>query len=229
MRMFARICLFHAVLCSPILALNPYQSLGQLHHTTWGPKEGLNGAVRALAQTADGFLWVGTTDGLYRFDGVYFERYTPEQSHLLASSVSSLLALPSGGLWIGYDRGGASFLKDGEVTNYSIEQGFPVSRVRCFAQDAEGAIWAGAVGGFVRLEGHRWQRIRENWNYPSKSAWRMGVDRLGTLWVATGERIVFLPKGERKFRDAGFQTIHVTALAQAPDGTLFFYNNALDY
>jgi signal transduction histidine kinase/ligand-binding sensor domain-containing protein len=89
-------------------------------------------------------------------------------------------------------------------------------------------MWAGVVGGFVRLEGQHWHRIRTDWNYPSKSAWTMVVDRRGTLWVATGERIMFLPKGERKFRDTGLQAGQAYAFTQAPDGTLFFYDNDRD-
>src|SRR3954471_10991616 len=92
----------------PASALDPNQPLSQLHHTTWTAKDGLNGAVVTLAQTVDGYLWVGTSDGLFRFDGIIFERYKPEQGQLPSTAISTLLALADGSLWIGYVAGGAT-------------------------------------------------------------------------------------------------------------------------
>ncbi len=218
-------CCFLVCVGFPAFALDPNQPLAQLHHTTWTAKDGLNGSVLALAQTVDGYLWVGTTDGLFRFDGISFERYKPERNQLPSIAVSTLLALPDGSLWIGYNAGGATHLKDGEVTNYSGAQGFPAARVRHFIQGPDGAIWAAVVGGFARLEGGTWKRIREDWNYPGRSAWNMLVDRERTMWVAAGQRIVFLPFGQKKFRDLGVETGPVFALNQLPDGSFLFFDN----
>lgn len=217
--------LWFLLLSPSVFALDPNQPLAQLYHSSWNAKDGLNGSVNALAQTTDGFLWVGTTDGLYRFDGLYFELYKPEVNTMPSVAVSTLMALPDGSLWIGYLRGGASFLKDGRVTNYSEAEGFPVGRVRCFAQDHEGTIWAGVVGGFTRFDGSRWHTIRMDWNYPSRSAWTLYVDKEGTLWVTTGAGIMFLPKGEKKFQATGVHADAVFAFAQAPDGTMLFHDH----
>ncbi len=219
-------CLF-ALSRSPLSALDPQQSLAQLYHTSWNAKQGVGGNVTALAQTTDGYLWVGTTDGLLRFDGISFEPYQPETGSLMATSVSALMAVPDGGLWVGFTRGGASFIRNGKVTNYSDREGFPVSTVRCFARGRAGTIWAAVVGGFARLEGQRWHRDYSDWNYPAKTAWGLLVDREGTLWVATGSQIVFLPEGEKRFQSAGMQSGKVPAFTQAPDGAIFFYDDAL--
>jgi ligand-binding sensor domain-containing protein len=148
MRPISRICFLQVLFSSAVFCLNPYQSLTQLHHTSWTAKDGLSGSVQALAQTSDGYLWVGTSDGLFRFDGLSFERYQPERNALPSTSVSALLALPDGGLWIGYGRGGATFLKGGTANNYAVQEGFPVSAVRCFAKDWDGTMWAAVMGGF---------------------------------------------------------------------------------
>jgi signal transduction histidine kinase/ligand-binding sensor domain-containing protein len=216
-----------ALSCSPLFALDPQQTLAQFYHTSWNAKQGVSGNVTALAQTTDGYLWVGTTDGLLRFDGIAFEQYQPETGSLMAASVSALMAVPDGGLWVGFSRGGASFLRNGKVTNYSDREGFPVSTVRCFARDRAGTIWAGVVGGFARLEGQRWHSQDDSdWNYPGNTAFALLVDREGTLWVATGRQIVFLPEGEKRFQSAGMQGGKVPAFTQAPDGTIFFYDEA---
>jgi signal transduction histidine kinase/ligand-binding sensor domain-containing protein len=217
------ICVGSAHLCSPIHALDPNQPLSQLYHTSWTTKDGLNGAVLAIVQATDGYLWLGTTNGLYRFDGLRFEFYKPEIGTFPSSSIRSLLASADGSLWIGYMSGGVTHLKDGVVTNYSPRDGLPVSQVRRLAQDQDGTIWAAIVGGFARLEGKHWHKVRMDWNYPAKSAWSVFVDRQGTLWVASGDRILFLPKGEKKFQDTGLRTTgRVWAFAQAADGTIWF-------
>jgi signal transduction histidine kinase/ligand-binding sensor domain-containing protein len=208
-------------------ALDPHQPLEHLYHTSWSARQGVSGNVTALAQTTDGYLWVGTTDGLLRFDGISFQQYQPETGSLMAASVSALMAVPGDGLWVGFDRGGASFIRDGRVTNYSDLDGFPVSTVRCFARDRTGAVWAAVVGGFARLEGRRWRKIEADWNYPRDAAWALVVDRDGTLWVATGREIVFLPEGEKRFRSTGIQVGEVSTLTEAPDGAIWCYDRQI--
>ena len=213
---------------APVSALDSRQPLAQLYHSSWNARNGLHGSVTALAQTTDGYLWVGTTDGLYRFDGLYFERYRPDTGQLPSNFVSTLLALSDGSLWVGYDRGGASLLRQGRATNYSERDGFPVSAVRSLVQDQTGTVWAAVVGGFARLEGQRWRTIRMDWNFPSRSAWRLLVDREGTLWAAAGGQILLLPRGEKRFQDTGIRTGQVFALVQTPNGTILFHDNDKD-
>ena len=215
-------CLISGWLCSPMFALSPNQPLAQLYHTSWSAKQGVTGLVTALAQTTDGYLWVGTTDGLLRFDGISFERYQPAEGSLIATSISALMAVPDGGLWVGFNRGGASFVRNGRVTNYSDSDGFPVSTVRCFARDQTGTIWAAVVGGFVHLEGRRWHENSSDWHYPGETAWALLVDRDGILWVATGSQIVYLRPGEKRFQSTGIRAAKVFALLQAPDGSIWF-------
>ena len=217
-----------ALICglpSVALALDPSQKLEQLHHTAWTAKEGLTGAANCLAQTADGFLWVGTTDGLFSFDGSQFERLRPQNADLPAGSVSALYALPDGGLWIGYQRGGVSFLdRDGRLVNYSDRDGLPVSRIRSFVRDHAGVIWVAAVGGVAFLEGQRWHRIRNaELNLAVRSAWWLAVDPQGTLWVmgASPNRIFFRRKGESHFQDFGVNTSGSARVVTA-DGTWLF-------
>src|SRR5580698_3753723 len=84
-------------------ALNPDRDIHQLAHRSWGAREGYPGRSQALAQTTDGFLWIGSDIGLFRFDGVHFEPYVPRSGDKLSQSpVRFLLALPDGSLWITY-------------------------------------------------------------------------------------------------------------------------------
>ena len=162
-------------------------------------------SVYALAQTTDGFLWVGTSTGLYRFDGLKFEPFFELASDHPILEVHALLAVGDGGLWIGY-RNGVAFLKQDKATFYTEQQGLPYGRVDSLAQTPDGAVWAAftSPGGekwhggpnsladwLVSPDG-RWEEIQSNWNYPAYSAEKVLVDGAGTLWVTGGGSIYFL-------------------------------------
>ena len=125
-------------------------------HESWTFKHGAPEGVSALAQTADGFLWLGAPAGLFRFDGVRFEPFrSPFGDQLLSTYVFALFAPPTGGPWVGYAFGGFSFIKDGRVTNFAHDTG----SVYSFAQDKKGVVWAGTGGGLWRFDGSAWQHI----------------------------------------------------------------------
>ncbi len=216
------ICIYCFLLCIPANAQKPDRTIKQFYHTAWTAKDGSPGQIRTLAQTDDGYLWLGSSAGLYRFDGILFDRYEPQSGEVFPSdNIYSLLASPDGGLWIGYWYGGVSFLKDGKLTNYGESEGLPTGRVQSFARDDEGTVWAAASGGLARLEGGRWQRVGAEWNCPGTTAQAVFVDKEGTLWVATEETIVFLPKGANSFQFTGEQVQQVLQMAQSPDGAMF--------
>jgi signal transduction histidine kinase/ligand-binding sensor domain-containing protein len=124
-------------------------------------------------------------------------------------------------MWICYLYGGVSFLKDGNLTNYGEPEGLPPGRVRKFAKDEEGTIWAAVQGGLALYDGSRWQRVGLEWNYPGKMAQVVFVDKEGTLWVATEDTIVFLPKGTRSFQPTGEKIDEVLEITEAPDRTMW--------
>jgi ligand-binding sensor domain-containing protein len=94
--------------------------------------------------------------GLYRFDGVSFERYEPRSGPAFPSfKITALLPLANGDLWIGYRDKGVSRVRNGMNTNYTASNGLPPGRFTRFAQDRQGAIWAAAGGGLARFENDR--------------------------------------------------------------------------
>jgi len=177
--------------------------------------------VSALAQTDDGFLWVGTTEGLYRFDDVTFEAYKPETGSFPATGIKTLEAAPDG-LWIGYLSGGVSILKDGRLKNYSERDGLPISRVRSIVHTEDGKVWVAAVGGVARLDDGHWHKVRLDWNFTAKAARELVVDPGGTLWASVGTGVLYLPKGARSFENAGVQAHQIISLASAPDGSMVY-------
>lgn len=150
-------------------------------HQSWTFNDGAPEAVSTLAQTADGYLWLGTPSGLYRFDGVRFELFrSPYGDQLPSTNVSKLFAPRSGGLWIGYRFGGFSFLKNGKVRNFSD---IPFTgTVTGFAEDRNGIVWGSSIAGLYRFEGSRCQQNPAGWN-PRTKVDEVGFDHRGILWV----------------------------------------------
>jgi PAS domain S-box-containing protein len=209
--------LLKLVLSFPVQALGPRQKLTGYYHTSWIAKDGLPGAVLSLAQTTDGYLWIGGQEGLFRFDGLVIERYTPQHGTLLHEGLQkTLTATPDGGLWIGYSQGGISFLKGGKITNFTERDGFPAGLARYIVLDSDGAVWAAVAGGLARFDGNHWQKIQMDWSYPAKSAFSVVVDQKGTVWVTSENRIFWLPRGGKHFQDAGLSTA-AGVLLLAPD------------
>ena len=128
--------------CPCASALNPSLDINQYAHAKWTIREGFfKGIIHAIAQTPDGYLWLGTEFGLFRFDGVRSVPWEPPAGeHLPGSYISSLLAERDGRLWIGTAEGLASW-KDGKLTQYSELAGLGVGTL---LEDREGTVWAGA-------------------------------------------------------------------------------------
>jgi PAS domain S-box-containing protein len=181
----------------------------QVNHDSWTFKEGSPADVACLAQTNDGFLWLGSANGLFRFDGTRFESFSsPFGDRLLSTGLYSLFAPPSGGLWIGYTFGGFSFLDKGRITNYGGQIASSSGTVWGFAQDRDGIVWAGTSSGLWRFDHSGWQPIGVEWNAPPRLVTRVGFDPNGILWALAGSvgtpmDLVYLLPGTRHFKTAG--------------------------
>jgi ligand-binding sensor domain-containing protein len=125
-------------------ALNPTLDVSQYAHTAWKIRDGFaKGSILSIAQTPDGYLWLGTAFGLYRFDGVRNVLWQPPpDQHLPSSTITRLVAARDGTLWIGTWNGLASW-KNGKLTQYAELAGLPI---RALVEDHEGSIWAGTNG-----------------------------------------------------------------------------------
>jgi signal transduction histidine kinase/ligand-binding sensor domain-containing protein len=208
------------LLCTPMFAIDRDRRIDELYHTAWTTENGAPEDIRTLAQTSDGFLWIGTGKGLFRFDGERFEHYQPPSGpNFRGRGVRSLLATPDGGLWISFDWA-VGFLKDGKITYYGPENGFSKGRTAQFVRDRRGVIWAVRADGLARFDGSRWKQIASDWNINGgcNSAY---ADSSGTLWASTEHGVVFLREGENRFREASDQHTVGLSMAQATDGEMW--------
>jgi ligand-binding sensor domain-containing protein len=118
-------------------AVDPNEHISQYAHSVWLVRDGVfTGMPRVFAQTGDGYIWIGTTSGLFRFDGVRFIPWNPPDGQSLPSPrINSLLGSRDGSLWIGTAEGLVHW-QNGRLTSYH-ERGIVPSIV----QTQDGAIW----------------------------------------------------------------------------------------
>jgi len=170
--------------CPCAFALNSPLDISQYAHTAWKVRNGFSrGAIEAIAQTPDGYLWLGTEFGLLRFDGVRTVPWQPPVGEQLPSNfIRSLLVAHDGTLWIGTLKGLAGW-KDGRLTQYPAVAGWVASLI----QDHAGTVWFGVdEPGKARL------CAIQDGKAACFGAGRLGdgvyavyEDRKGTVWAAS--------------------------------------------
>ena len=180
-------------------ATTPGPDITEYFRTSLTLRQGAPTAVYALAQTSDGFLWLGTATGLYQFDGIRFDRIDSAGNvRLLGSGVTALVAPRSGGLWIGYQYGGVTFLDGATVRNYPLESGLPHGTVESLAVDTDGVTWAGTSRGLARFDGKRWTDVTQRLGLPSAYIVQVLADPAGDLWINSGDKFVVLRRGSSR-------------------------------
>ena len=192
--------------------------LADYHHTQWTAADGAPLGVRAMAQTRDGWLWLGTADGLYRFDGVRFERhplpYVPGRS---SDRIEELHAAPNGDLVIGHPNEGVSLLHaDGSFVPLP-PQPAPYDATAGFAVDTDGTLWASG-SRIVHLAGGRWRDVPAESDGTGTRQRRLLLDPAGRLWSFQGNGVWRLDRAAGRFTRV-LDTGGLPLLA--PDGRLW--------
>ena len=173
------------LLLGPVLAaaLDPSRALTQYRLDAWTPRNGLPvTSVLCLLQDRAGYLWIGTQNGLSRFDGVAFRTFQIEDTPALASNyISALFEDRRGRIWAGTDAGDLSYF-EGEAFVAIPREGALRGQVAGFAESAGGDLFIAFRGaGLRRLDGQRLAPVVDREGRP--------VDRLGTLVRGEGGEI----------------------------------------
>jgi len=177
----------------------PDHAIAQREHTAWTARNGAPDDIGAIAQTSDGWLWLGTARGLYRFDGKRFAPVRPAPSQRFPDTdVYVLQADPAGGLWIGWRMGGISHLRDGVVRNWGVEDGLPRGSIWGFAVDGAG-VWAAGLDGLAWYDGHRWKRVGPEQGFKARKASSVFVGTDGTVAVLSEQGLYVRAPGEKRF------------------------------
>jgi ligand-binding sensor domain-containing protein len=124
----------------------------------WRSVDGLpEDFAQSLAQTPDGYLWIGTSGGLARFDGTTFVVFNRENTPaFLDDSVYSLLVTRDGTLWAGLEGGGLIRYKEGRFRGFGPADGLTNGFVRVIYEDKSLQLWVGTDSGLFRMRVIRW-------------------------------------------------------------------------
>ena len=205
--------------CSCAFALNPSLDISQYAHTAWKVGEGLpSGAIRAVAQTPEGYLWLGTEFGLLRFDGVRAVAWEPPLGEALPSNdVRSLRGARDGRLWIGTFTGLASW-KDGKLSHYPELDG---QVIEALLEDREGTIWvagwAPSVGRLCRIQSGNIQCYGEDGRFGSGGT-ALYEDSRGNLWAGAMNGLWQWKPGPPKLYPMPDPAQRIYELAESDDG-----------
>jgi signal transduction histidine kinase/ligand-binding sensor domain-containing protein len=217
-----------ALLLPVVVAMPPAHALGGVahltdyHHTTWGAQQGAPGDIGTMTQTRDGWLWLGTSHGLFRFDGARFEKFAPQSGpQLLSPSISNVWAADNGDLWIGYHFGGMSILHDGRLRHIAgQEKGAPVGATYLMDMDRDGSMWVAATNGLRHYTCGKWESIGPASGFPGPNADSIFIDHDDRVWVSNEKHIYQLDRATGKFVDSGIDGT-VDNMAESADGRLW--------
>ncbi len=196
--------LFLFCLSAFVFALDPAKKITQYIHDSWGIEEGLpQNTVNAVIRTRDGYLWLGTQEGLARFDGVRFETFdnrgTPQ---LLNNLIRALYEDRGGNLWIGTQGGGLTCLnkEDGTFATFTVKHGLSNDRVRVVCEDRGRNLWIGTDNGLNRMTDGKFTIFTDREGLSGNRVRSICEDSEGNLWIGT------FAGGLNRLKDGEFTT-----------------------
>ena len=182
--------------CSPALALDPRKSLTQYSRSLWTQQYGLpQDTIRAIAQTTDGYLWLGTDEGLARFDGYEFVSFSKANGDLPTNSITSLAATSDGSLWIGTSNGLAQY-RDRRFRIFTVKQGLPDNSITALYSDHAGTLWLVAGLYLSRYQNGQFTNYKPEVDIPVSSVRAVCEDANHDLWIAGFSRVVKMSGGK---------------------------------
>lgn len=203
-----------------VCALDPARPLSALLLDSWSTREGLpQSSVNALVQDADGYLWIGTQDGLVRFDGTTFTAYGVGGAPPLPSGYVGSLAVDGRTLWIGTEAGLVRY-RSGAFATVPAAAPLAAVRIRALHLDVGGGLWVGTSAGLATLRDDRLVEVQlAGHDAVHVTALWLGGD--GALWIGTArDGLLRLERGGALTRWTtadGLAADRVTALAGAAD------------
>ena len=196
-----------------------------LYHTAW-TSESAVGAVTDIQQAPDGYLWLTTSKGISRFDGIRFQSLDEITGGAVRGvDIDSLFLTPSGGVWLSTRNAGLLFWKDGRLTTYTDRRCTPALKMGGMAEDRKGSLWIFASGGLFHLSGPVCEHIGAEHGFSDSYVEAIFIDHRGTLWAKTNSgALLFLPTGQSKFQKTFYKntpSVGRVFIHEAPDGSIW--------
>jgi signal transduction histidine kinase len=208
----------------PLCALDPELSHEQYVHQSWNSTNGFpKGRVDAITQSIDGYLWIGTDEGLIRFDGQTFKQFRySSQNESSPDHVLGLVADPDGKLWVRLLQ--PSLLRYGDGT-FTAARLYPKHDplVTAIGMGRNGSVlFASVSDGLFTSEGGSLRSLINKRLLPSSSATAIAETRPQDIWVGTSDSgLLHVDGGKTTTVTRGLPSAHITCLLTGADTQLF--------
>ena len=174
-------------------------------YRAWQTEDGLPGnSISGVAQSPDGYLWVGTNGGPMRFNGTEFQtlplRDLPGLSEIPSRQVRAMFLDRRGDLWLSTERGPVIRLGDDAYQTFTNEDGILKRTVTSMTDDPKGRVWIGFFNGVCRIDGDEVTQFKAPQQMPMGGRVSLSCDRLGQVWLAIGSKL-------GRLSDSGFELI----------------------
>jgi len=166
-----------------------FKQLSQLKRTLYTVKDGLPPTIYAITEDRQGYVWIGGTTGLFRFDGLNFKPMFKEQ--LPAEIITALYGDRDGNLWVGGLHGKVTRVHEGVAE--ALDRGLSHGTVMSFKQMPDGTLWATTSNGVYRMADGAWRRADHADGIEAKFVWVSGTGVDGSYWI-------FAPEGAYRLR-----------------------------
>jgi len=212
------------LLSGTLVGLDPAMRASQYVYDHWGLEKGVPQlSVQAIEQTGDGYLWLGTQEGLVRFDGAVMTVFDKnERADMPFDYIRVLFEDSRGRLWIGAPIGLMHYEDQSFVSHLDDPQA-PRSRIYAIAETPDGTIWIGAQTGLYRWRDGRFEEVDHNDATDLKAVYALAADGKGRLWIGAANGL-FLMEEERFFQftvDQGLAGNRIHSVCPAADGSLW--------
>jgi len=189
-----------------LFPLDPHKKITQYIFDSWTSQYGLPQiSVKKIIQTGDRFVWLGTPEGLLRFDGVRFVLFNEKNTPGLKNSyVNDILEDHRERLWISTNNG-LSCLSGGKFRTYSMADGLLANTVGPMLVGRNGDIWIGTGNGLNRFHEGKFIAYTTAAGLSANLIAALHEDRSGCLWIGTN-------RGLTRFQNDRFTTYSL------PDG-----------
>ena len=189
-------------------------------HRLWRTEDGLpQNRIRAISQTPDGYLWIGTSEGLTRFDGVRFTVFDRSNTPAIHDDGILVLRLAyDGALWIGTEGGALVRYKAGVFRNFGTAEGLTNGFVRAIYEDSRKTLWVGTDRGFFRREGERFVRLDNTAEVPHATVPSIVEDAQGRIWAVNPMGLLTLADGKLGYGKSTCDTTRVRGLRPSRSG-----------
>ena len=202
-------------------AATPADGIRQFKHSSWTSEDGAPSNITDMAQSPDGYLWLAGKGGLYRFDGVTFERIHHAVLDKDLASASRVMVSRSGTVWAAFGNS-LAYYRQGKL---HAVPGPSVEAIGRMTEGPDGAIWfhgARPGDGVYRYLRGRFEQVGEDWGVPKLWVADILATRTGTIWMAAAGKLMFLPQGGRRFYVMDENVGLFGGLAEDAGGNIWF-------